>query len=51
MFYCNDCADKYEYPQTFFKSDGKCECCDKKKVCNEMQSSRLPMPKKQILSD
>ena len=51
MFYCNDCADKYEYPQTFFKSVGKCECCDEKKVCNEMQSSRLPMPKKQILSD
>lgn len=48
MFYCNDCADKYEYPQTIFKSNGYCECCDTKKECNDMPSSKLPPPKKQI---
>ena len=45
MFYCNDCAKKYEYPETLFKSVGKCECCGEKKVCNEMKSSELPKPK------
>lgn len=46
MFYCNDCAKKNGYPETVFKSDGKCECCEKVRPCNEMKSSLLPKPAK-----
>ena len=45
MFYCNDCADLYEYPKTLFQSHGNCECCGENKSCNEKRSSDLPMPK------
>ena len=45
MFYCKECADKYEYPESLFKSYGKCECCDKVGECNERKSSSLPTPK------
>lgn len=45
MFYCDECAKKYEYPKTIFKSDGKCECCDKMATCNDMPSKYLPLPK------
>jgi hypothetical protein len=51
MFYCNDCAKKNGYPETIFKSGGKCECCGSKAVCNEMPSSKLPLPKKQGLTE
>lgn len=41
MFYCNDCAEKNDYPQTIFKSEGLCELCGKHALCNEMPSSKL----------
>lgn len=47
MFYCNPCAEKYEYPETIFKSEGRCECCGNSATCNETKSSNLPLPKTQ----
>lgn len=44
MFYCNDCADKLNYPKSHFTSIGKCECCDNHGVCNDVPSYRLPKP-------
>lgn len=44
MFYCDKCADKYGYPETWFKSHGKCETCDEVAVCNDTPSKFLPMP-------
>ena len=49
MFYCNKCAAKHGYPKTFFKSIGKCECCGKGAVCNEMRSSLLSELKEEKL--
>jgi len=45
MFYCDACAKKYDYPETLFKSVGRCECCGEQAVCNEMRSTLLPPPK------
>ena len=45
MFYCNDCARKCNWPETGFKSRGKCERCGKHADCNERKSSDLPIPK------
>lgn len=46
MFYCDNCAEKYKYPESFSKSMGKCECCEVKGVCNDVPSSMLPKPPK-----
>ncbi len=48
MFYCNDCAKKYEYPESFSKSGGKCELCGESKVCNDVPSRELAKPKKRV---
>ena len=50
MFYCNDCAEKYEYPTSIGKSVGKCEVCDKEAACNDVPSSQLPPPKQQKIT-
>ena len=42
MFYCNDCANKHQWPETGFKSYGKCEMCDQVAGCNDMPSYLLP---------
>lgn len=42
MFYCNKCADYFNYPISFFKSYGKCELCGKVNNCNDVPSSELP---------
>lgn len=47
MFYCNKCAEKYEYSETMSKSIGKCECCGEEAECNDRPSRLLPIPKKQ----
>lgn len=44
MFYCNSCANKNDWPETGFKSRGRCEVCGRTADCNDMPSSRLPMP-------
>ena len=42
MFYCNNCATKNGYPESMFKTFGRCESCEQHAECNEVQSSRLP---------
>jgi hypothetical protein len=44
MFYCDDCANEYGYPESIMKSEGKCEICGKQKICNDVPSSCLPRP-------
>lgn len=42
MFICNECLkENYYNGESLFKSGGTCEHCGKKKVCNEIKSSRL----------
>ena len=42
MFICNDCLkQRFTNAESLFKSGGSCEICNEKKVCNEIQSSRL----------
>jgi hypothetical protein len=41
MFYCNECAKKYKYPETISKSGGKCEICGKIAVCNDRPARLL----------
>lgn len=45
MFYCDPCADKHGWPETFSKSGGNCEMCGKRAVCNDCPSSALPESK------
>ena len=45
MFYCAKCAGKKGWPQTIFKSVGRCEMCRVEAACSEMPSSMLPDPK------
>jgi hypothetical protein len=49
MFYCDECAEKNGWPKTLAKSKGKCECCGKQAECNERSSSKLPLPRQQII--
>lgn len=47
MFYCDECANKNEWPETGFKSYGKCEICGQQSNCNDMPSKDLPLPRKE----
>ncbi len=42
MFYCDKCRDSNEWPDTLSKSDGPCECCGKKRLCNDIPIKDLP---------
>lgn len=42
MFYCDECAKKNKYPESFSKSKGKCELCGEEKICNDVPCSALP---------
>jgi len=42
MFYCEPCEKKYNWPNSFMKSRGKCEMCDNVGVCNDVPSKYLP---------
>lgn len=46
MFYCTPCQEKRDWPETIFKSTGKCEICGKSAVCNDMPSKYLPLSRK-----
>jgi hypothetical protein len=46
MFYCKLCQIENEWPSSLSMSLGKCECCGKEDLCNDMASSRLPSIKK-----
>lgn len=45
MFYCEDCAKENEWPEVISKSYGRCEICYKSKLCYDVQSKDLPLPK------
>ena len=42
MFYCKHCREKYDYPESFSRSEGKCEICDAHAVCYDVPSRYLP---------
>ena len=44
MFYCSKCALERDWPQSIFCSYGKCEICGETAECNDVQSSKLPLP-------
>ena len=43
MFYCHECATKYQWPETLASSYGKCEMCGQIDICNDTPSSQLPI--------
>ena len=45
MFFCDKCAEKRDWPESFSKSYGKCEICDNVTVCSDVPSRYLPIPK------
>lgn len=44
MFYCDPCRAKRSWPDSPFKSHGKCEICGAIRSCNDVQSKYLPAP-------
>ena len=41
MFICNECLKDFRNPESFMKSLGACEMCNKRAVCNDIPSSAL----------
>ena len=41
MFYCEECRADRQWPESIFKSYGRCEICEKSAPCNERSSSFL----------
>lgn len=46
MFYCDPCREKNDWPQSMMKSEGPCEVCGVVRICFDMPSRLLPLPKK-----
>lgn len=44
MFYCDPCREKKSWPDSPFKSTGKCELCGVTAVCSDVPSKYLPSP-------
>lgn len=42
MFFCKPCEDYNNWPNSIFKSFGKCEMCNKQAECNDVPSKYLP---------
>ena len=42
MFYCKECRDKKEWPDSVFRSFGRCEVCGKFRECIDTPSKYLP---------
>lgn len=47
MFYCDGCAREREWPVSLSRSLGLCELCGRKRVCNDVHSSKLPKKKEE----
>lgn len=45
MFYCEDCQKKKMWPKSLHQSLGTCEVCGEPKLCNNVPSSELSLPK------
>jgi hypothetical protein len=46
MFFCDECRRKNQWPESFMKSEGRCEICKTHSVCNDVPSRLLPIPGK-----
>ena len=44
MFFCDLCANKNKWPDSIMKSEGPCEMCGKRALCNDVPSKYLPSP-------
>jgi hypothetical protein len=44
VFFCDNCRQKYEWPDSRFKSNEACEMCRKQAVCNDILYKYLSMP-------
>lgn len=42
MFFCDNCARKYQWPESYSKSLGPCEVCKRTGLCNDVPSYALP---------
>lgn len=42
MFYCDSCAKEKGWPQSMFRSRGRCEVCGTTTVCSSRKSTLLP---------
>ncbi len=45
MFFCVKCEVKNGWPNSIFKSYGRCEMCGKSAECNDVPSKYLPPAK------
>lgn len=44
MFFCDPCAEERNWPKSICWSYGPCEICKTMTACNDVKSSRLPLP-------
>jgi hypothetical protein len=51
MFFCEACEKANNWPNSIFKSYGKCEICDKVGECNDVPSKYLPVVKRKLKLD
>lgn len=51
MFFCEECEKRNEWPNSLFKSFGRCEVCGKAARCNDVPSKYLPVPKPKPVLD
>ena len=42
MFYCNECRKKNDWPESMFRSYGRCEVCGKVGSCFDVASKLIP---------
>jgi hypothetical protein len=45
MFFCEACRRKNNWPDSIFRSRGKCEVCGNVANCSDVPSKYLPLPK------
>lgn len=51
MFYCEACRVENEWPESFGKSRGPCEVCERVSVCNDRPASTLPLPPERMVDN
>lgn len=51
MFFCEPCRAARQWPESLSYSRGTCECCGVYAYCYNVASSRLPEPRRPILTE
>lgn len=46
MFFCEPCRVKNKWPESWLRSQGRCEVCRRSRECHDVPSSALPLPPK-----